>query len=618
MDSARLQEKFPVRLFLTLFGGVALLILGGAWYIGNERIDGELDMLRANEISSVVMGVRRLDDELQAPFHHLRRLAGDEVVRQAIGTGGKDVATMEAAFSVLIGYHGMYDKARWIDETGQERVRVNNVDGKPVAVMPANLQNLADSYYFKNAMNLKAGQVYISPLDLNIERGQVETPAKPVLRLAMPVADGQGSARGLLVLNVAAQQFLDAFTDSLADARDHAMLLNSEGYWLVSPNPEEAWGFMFKRRDTLGSQNPAAWRAITEIPSGQVELADGLWTWSTVYPLKVKDARNETEIPYWLAVSHLPANQLALVRHHAWRTVLTSAAILLAIFAVLTAWLARAVAGRTLAKVEAARAHAEADAAHRINETQKRFRLLVEANANGLLVADSGGHIVLANVALERMFGYDKDELLGQPIEVLLPDTHRHGHADKFSGYMRAPQARPMGAGRELFGRRKDGSILPVEISLSAFTENGQQFVDALVADISERKREERMHQQIENRLQLLLQTNPNGLLVVDEKGLIQMTNPAVERMFGYGAGELIGQAVETLVPEVSRGHHGDLRLKYLQDPIIRTMGPGLDLHGQRKDGGTFPIEVSLASFNEEGRVFVQATVVDRSGMSRE
>lgn len=233
---------------------------------------------------------------------------------------------------------------------------------------------------------------------------------------------------------------------------------------------------------------------------------------------------------------------------------------MLALYGVIAAWLARAVVGRTRAVAEAAKAHAEAAAANTVRQAQERFRLVVEANTNGLLVADKAGQLVLVNPALARMFGYDAEELLGQPLDILLPDAVKSGHGRQFAGYMGAPAARPMGQGRELRGRRKDGSEFPIEISLSPFTENGELFVDAFVADISERKRSEQLHQKIEARLQLMMQTNPNGLLVADDQGAIEMANPALERMFGYAPGELLNQSLERLVPKDSQHRHSQLR----------------------------------------------------------
>ena len=614
MESTTTNDKFPFRLFSLLFTAIALLILAGAWYVGNERITNEMEITRSNEIGTVVMGVRRLDDELHAPFHQFRTLVEEKAVRQAIDTGDKNaVRGMATAFASLLAFNEMYDKVRWIDKTGMERVRVNEVAGHPEIVPVEALQNLSGSYYFTDTMRLKPGQVFISPLDLNVEHGKVEVPLKPMLRLATPVQDRNGQPRGILVINIAAQYFLDAFTDSLIGARDHVMLLNSEGYWLVSPNPEDAWGFMFQRKKTLGSVYPEAWKDITRIPSGQIEDASGLWIWSTAYPLKVTDNRAVADIPHWLVVSHLPGSQLASIRQGAWRMVGANTLVLLAVFGILAAWLARALASRTRAKVEAAKAHAEAGAANHLAEARNRFRLVVEANINGLLVVDKAGRIVLANPALDRMFGYGPGELLGQTLEILLPEAVRCLHGEQFTNYMDAPTARPMGFGRDLNGRRKDGSVFPVEISLSPFTEHGEGFVDAFVVDISERKRIEALHRQSETRLRLLMQTNPNGQLVVDDAGRIQMTNPALDDMFGYAPGELLDQSVETLVPTAGGADRAQWRAGYQEHPAIRTMGAGLDLNGIRKNGDTFPIAISLSSFDEDGRTFAQGTVVDIS-----
>jgi PAS domain S-box-containing protein len=602
--------RFPKRLFLFLFAPVALLIVGGAWYVGQERVQEEMALTRSGEIGNVVMAVRRLDDELRTPLRQLRTLAGEDALKR--GVMAADLAGIEAAFANLIAYNDAYDKVRWIDEDGQERVRVNNVAGRPVRQVAEQLQRRVDSYYFKDTRALKPGEAYISPMDLNVEYGRVEQPYRPVLRLVTPVAGTDGQRRGVIVINVAAQGLLDAFTNSLVEARDHAMLLNSAGYWLKSPDSEGEFGFMFGREDTLAKRNPAAWQALSAMPSSQVELADGLWTWSTVYPLKVDDSRAATQIPTWLVAAHLSADQLALARRAAWRTVGIYMIALLVLYGGLAAFLARALAGRARAFGEAARAHAEAEAANVLRQAQERFRLVVEANTNGLLVVDKGARIVLLNSALARMFGYASEELLNQPLELLLPESARPGHSGMFAAYLADPAARPMGQGRELHGRRKDGSEFPIEISLSPFTENGELYVDAFVADISERKRVEQLHRRIEARLQLMMQTSPVGLMVVDDQGAIEMANPALERLFGYGPGELYNQPIERLFPEA--GRHGQAHPGYTQMMVLRALADRKGLQGVRKDGSPVPIALGLASIEEAGREYVQATVSEVAG----
>ncbi|MGA7179697.1 MAG: hypothetical protein WBX11_08950, partial [Thiobacillaceae bacterium] len=196
MNSVRQWDMFPFRLFSVLFIPVALLILGGAWYVGHQRIEGELNLVRSNEVSKVVLGVRRLDGGMQIPLQQLRTFADSDAVRLAVDGGDAGVVkNMEAAFLSLIAYNKMYDQVRWIDEDGLERVRVNNVAGHPTPVPKDQLQNKAP-YSFSKTMQLKPDEIYMSPLDLNVEHGQVEVPYKPVLRLATPVQDRSGQPRG--------------------------------------------------------------------------------------------------------------------------------------------------------------------------------------------------------------------------------------------------------------------------------------------------------------------------------------------------------------------------------------------------------------------------------------
>ncbi len=481
------KMESPRRLFLLFFLPVALLIMAGVWFVGHDRIHSEMELIRTSEISAVVMGVRSLDNDLAIPLRQLHSLVDAVAVRHTLHGG--DEQAMQAAFSSLIGYTGLYDKIRWVDENGQERIRVNSVMGRPEAVPPENLQNIAGTYFITKAIKLKPGQIYISPLDLNVEHGKVSVPYKPVLRLATLVQNSDGRPHGVLIMNVNAQKILTAFSDSLIEARDHAMLLNSEGYWLKSPDSADEWGFMFQRKETLGSRYPEAWKAISAIPSGEAETADGRWTWSTVYPLKVRDNRNVSEIPHWLVVSHLPRSELDLIGANVWPQVGGIAVVLILLFGGVIAWLTRALSERTQARVEAIRAYAEAAAEHRLNESLERFRHIVEADVNGVMAIDSEGHIVLTNPSLEAMFGYEPEELLGKPMDILLPEASRALHAKYRTDFMQAPVARPMGAERELTGRHKDGSEFPVEISLSPFTEHGDQFVDAVVVDLSGRSR---------------------------------------------------------------------------------------------------------------------------------
>lgn len=272
---ASAEGGFFSRLFLLLFAPVALLIVGGAWYFGQERIAVEMALVRAGEIGSVVAAVRRLDGELQAPLRHLRTLADAD----APGWGG-----LEAAFAGLIVHQGHYGRLCRFDAWGRERLYLDNVGGQPVRrVSP---ERLDDGGILRASHGLGTGEVYVTAMILARVDGAVVVPYRPELSLVILAVGPDG---GFLVLDLAAGWLFDVFVDSLVEARDHTMLLDGDGYWLKSPDSEGEWGFMYGSEDTLARRNSAVWQVIVAALSGQVELADGLWTWSIVYPFKAAD-----------------------------------------------------------------------------------------------------------------------------------------------------------------------------------------------------------------------------------------------------------------------------------------------------------------------------------------
>ena len=236
---------------------------------------------------------------------------------------------------------------------------------------------------------------------------------------------------------------------------------------------------------------------------------------------------------------------------------------------------------------------------------------VLEASPNPIVAVDSGARITYVNPQVEATFGYSRAELLGQPVENLLPERVAERHVVHRDGFLRKPLARPMGIGLDLAGRRKDGSEFPVEISLSTVaTADGPQ-VFATVVDITARKAAEGQLAASERRFRAVLEASPNAIVAVDADARITYVNPQVEMTFGYPGSELLGQAIEVLLPERVTERHVAHRDGFLGHPVARPMGIGLDLAGRRKDGSEFPVEISLSPVETADGLQVFATVVD-------
>ncbi len=161
-----------------------------------------------------------------------------------------------------------------------------------------------------------------------------------------------------------------------------------------------------------------------------------------------------------------------------------------------------------------------------------------------------------------------------------------------------------MGAGRDLFGLRKDGSEFPVEIGLRPIDTPGGTVVLSAIVDITERK-------QAEERFRLAVESSPSAMVMVDESGAIVLVNAETERLFGYPRDELIGRSMEILVPERLRAQHPYLRAQFLVRPEARAMGAGRELHGLRKDGTEFPVEIGLNPIHTTSGTLVLSAIVD-------
>ncbi len=179
-----------------------------------------------------------------------------------------------------------YDQIRFLDRNGTEVVRVNYNQGKPGPVPPYKLQSKKHRYYFTDVIGLPPGEVYVSPLDLNIENHQIELPLKPMIRFGTPVANSEGETIGVLLLNYLAEALLTQFTLSTSGFPGQALLINHDGYALVSPDSAQIWSFMFpdSPQTNLRIHHPTIWHALNTELRGQNITSEGLFTFDHVNP----------------------------------------------------------------------------------------------------------------------------------------------------------------------------------------------------------------------------------------------------------------------------------------------------------------------------------------------
>lgn len=237
-------------------------------------------------------------------------------------------------------------------------------------------------------------------------------------------------------------------------------------------------------------------------------------------------------------------------------------------------------------------------------ETASHGFSALEAVPVPLLVVDDDGRIAMANGALERLFEYGEAELVGQLVEVLIPEEVAAGHPELRNAYAQVPYQRTMGTGRDLHGVTKTGRQVSVEIGLNSIVLGDRRYIVASVLDVGQLRAEE-------ERARLAMDASASAMIMVNSANEIVLINRQAITMFGYESHELVGKPIEVLVPERYRRRHRVYRDSYYSAPSQRAMGSDRSLHGQRADGTEFPLEIGLTPIEHRTEVFVMATVID-------
>jgi PAS domain S-box-containing protein len=251
------------------------------------------------------------------------------------------------------------------------------------------------------------------------------------------------------------------------------------------------------------------------------------------------------------------------------------------------------------------------DAEKQLAQMEGRYRGLLEAAPDAMVVVDQAGKIVLLNLQAEKRFGYSRDELVGHQVRSIIPE----GFAERLiaDGTRTAAEAlaQQIGTGLELSGRRNDGTEFPIEIMLSPLEDAEGTLVTAAIRDISVRKDAERQLALMESRNRGMLEAAPDVMVLVNQNGEIVLVNLQAEKQFGYRRDELVGQPVQTIIPEgFTAALIADV-LRTAEYPQALQVPVRLELLGRHRAGGGSPIELMLSPLKGAEGILLTVAIRD-------
>lgn len=613
-DAGLTGEAYPVRAVAVralAFWLGALLVLGVAfWTLDRLQHAAIQRALGVQQRTLIEQASGSLAATLQLPLADLPYLADRPAVHRWLA-GGEALAEVAADLLTLARHRPDYAKLRLFDADGRELVRINQTPDGPHLVPESELQDKAERDFVREGLDQPSGTIHVSRFDLNVDRGEIERPFRPMLRFGLPVSAPDGVGRGLITINYSGSALLDRLAQLTMPGSDIGVwLVDDEGYWLLGERPQEAWAFEFAASGEgarFADRHGPAWALLQGTgpgATGHAEIDGDLFAWRRVLPAAGGD-RWRLDGPGtegWLLVSRTPRQAVAAAAAGQHLSLLGGFAALA--LAVLPGALA-------LAHFQIGRRRNLA----RLRASEARFRDMLAAAPDAILILDEGGRIRLINARGEEWFGYPDEELVGRPAELLVPDRLREQYRNLREAYFSAPRVWSLGADAGLAGRRRDGSEFAAELSLAPLINDEGVQVIAVVRDVTQRRALERAREEAQTRYRQLFANLPVGVFrsslserLADDRRFLEV-NPALVTLFEAGCAERL-----LACPPAQLYADDQQRAALVAELFALGVVAGRELRMVTLSGRVFDARLSLVTRRDgDGNRFVDGVIEDIS-----
>ncbi len=577
---------------------------------------------------------------------------------------------LTSTFKGLLASHNNYFQVRFIGtaNNGRELVRVDQVNGQIIAITDDELQEKGHRDYFKAAVALNPGELYLSDINLNREHGQISQPVTRTLRVAKPVINPEnGQLFGIVIINIDVGPILDEL-QNMVRPPSNIYLVNANGDFLIHPDKTRTFSFEFDTRYLLTQEMPELANIRDQIlkssedETSKIILNDNHFLIASL--LRLKLAGYSSQNKNLLMIIKVPTSaalaEVNQIRNNSIALTLTLLVIGILFILLFTRRLIRPLEAVThsvenyesgIIEMESIQhRHDEigtlAAAFHRmteritaqnykLTEREKRLSAVMDSAVDCIIIIDERGIIDSCNPAVEKLFGYQCKEFVGQNVSMLAPPPHDAKHDQYIADYMNGGPVHIIGVAQELIAKHKDGSLIPVLLSVSEFELGEKHYFSGIIRDIRLQKEVE--HQLLQNKLELedrvndrtmeltevnlqleqevqlhikaneqlnlfgkIFENTREGIMVTDANMVIVEVNEAFTRITGWCRQEVIGKTPEFL----RSNHHDEVFYENMQLEIINNGFWSGEIWEKCKDRTVIPKWLSINSVtNQSGKV---------------
>jgi len=467
------KYKYIVRKFLLFVLPLTLLWIGIISYnLNTEKNFIISDIVHQNELkdSNTEFLIDKYMEEIIENLKLVRD--SDELINYIDSQNDASLYELTAMFSRVIKNKEDYDQIRFIDEAGFEIARVDN-DEDIIVVPTSELQNKSDRYYFTQTKELAYDQIFISPLDLNIEKGEIELPYKAMVRFATPIYDGENVFKGILIINYKAEYFVQLLEEheSHQDLDEFWFyIVNRNGEFILHQDSKKNFSFMFKELENLNFEkiNKDAWQIINASSNGEIESSDELITYYDV--LSKTREKNSNYEEKWIAIHHMDISTLfspnTLVKE-----ILLPRHLFVFIF----------IFGFAIVLTLISEKLKKRDSQLEITEK------IASSTNDGVVITDNMTNITYVNAAYEEITGYKSEEVIG-----MQPRDFKSGRQDKLFYTRMWQDIKENGIWEGvLWDKKKNGVLYPQKMRIIAVKDKNNRSVHhyiSIFTDLSSNK----------------------------------------------------------------------------------------------------------------------------------